>query len=180
MKLQKVASFLILIFLSACGVGYQTVTHDDADGCHIVHRTQLNKVFAERNDLGMYGQISIDGEFYEPKMLTDAEHSTLVISSITFPGHQIQTDSSFVLTIDDKSYIFSSMHSQYKSELVDMARSPYLLESAKYEVDKNIFRLLGNAKSISYILKGKERILNGTMSTINISRFNMFYEEHVR
>ena len=180
MKLLKIIPFIVIILFTSCGTGYEVITHDDSDGSYIVHRTKLNRVSADRDDLGSYGQISIDGEFYKPKKSADSEHSALVVSSITLPALQIQSDRSLVISIDGKTYIFSGIESQYRAEPVEMARNKYLLERAKFLVEKDIFKQIGSAKSVTFSVKGKDRVLNGAMSPLNISRFSSFYEDHVR
>jgi len=139
----------------------------------------LNKVLGQTNGLGTYGQIDIDAEYFRPTRSSTQEYFSLIVSSITFPGLQIQRDSSFILKIDSIVYVLYSLPDRYYSEPVKMAGVHYLLEKSTFEINKDILERIGNSKSVSFIIRGKERVITGTLSSINISRFKSFYQNYV-
>ncbi len=177
--MNKILFFVITIFLFySCGTGYKILTHSDNEGCHIVHRMKSNNASAEKQSLGMYGQIWIDGEVYKSTGVEPSYYS-LTVSCLTTPGLSIQNDSSLTISFKDLNKVLSGMSSRYKSEEVKMAGSIYLLEKCTFQIDKELLKKIGDSNSVNFSLKGKDRILNGKIPKTSIKRFKVFYYDYV-
>jgi hypothetical protein len=169
---------LCLIFFS-CGSSYEVIVQNDEDGCHVIHRMQSNNASADQRSLGMYGQIWVEGETFKSTG-TEPSYYSLKVSCLITPGLNIQNDSSLTINIDNSQQTFSGMPTRYYSKEVGMAGSVYLLEKCTFQVQKELLFRIGSSHSVSFSLKGKDRMLNGTLPDISKKRFKLFYEEHVK
>ncbi len=176
----KLAFLTILAFiLSSCGTSYQVITEDDKDGDHVIHRMNLNNASADKRSLGMYGQIWIDGEVYKSKG-SEPNYYTLLVSCLISPGLVVQMDSSLVIKTDNGLSTYSAMPTRYISKEVEMARSVYLLEKCTFQVDKDMLMQMGSSHSVSFSLRGRDRLLEAKLTSEGIKRFRTFFDDHVK
>jgi len=171
--------FIVLcLMLSSCGTGYKVTTINDTNRGFKIYRMKGN-FLPNPEAVKPYGNIQIDADFYDgggPK----ANYAGLVVICLVPNGLQIQEDSSLTITIDNTTTILSSNKPDYKVEEVEMQRKKYLLERAWFQATEDLICALGQAQTVEYSLKGKNKILKGILSKENIERFDSFCKEFVK